>query len=82
MNKLKHYKTNLCISVDGDWNSWMTWTTCSVSCGHGYHVRSRLCDNPEPVGNGTNCTGTDFDTKPCFMPHCPGEHSVSSFLFS
>lgn len=49
----------------------MEWTTCSVSCGHGYHVRSRICDAPEPSGNGTNCTGIDYDTKPCEMSHCP-----------
>ncbi|XP_045165423.2 coadhesin-like [Mercenaria mercenaria] len=57
--------------VDGGWNSWMEWSTCSVSCGHGYHVRSRICDSPEPSGNGTNCTGTDYDTRSCELPHCP-----------
>lgn len=57
--------------VDGNWNEWMDWTTCSVSCGAGYHVRSRICDNPEPAGNGTNCTGSDVDTKHCYLSHCP-----------
>ncbi|KAL4226068.1 Hemicentin-1 [Mactra antiquata] len=57
--------------VDGSWNSWMEWTTCSVSCGDGYHVRSRICDNPEPEGNGANCSGLDYDTKPCKMDNCP-----------
>ncbi|KAH3816079.1 hypothetical protein DPMN_117587, partial [Dreissena polymorpha] len=57
--------------VDGGWNSWLQWSTCSVSCGHGYHVRSRICDNPEQEGNGTQCIGSDYETKGCDMKHCP-----------
>ncbi|XP_052212308.1 SCO-spondin-like isoform X4 [Dreissena polymorpha] len=57
--------------VDGGTNSWLEWSTCSVSCGHGYHVRSRICDNPEQEGNGIKCIDSDHETKNCNMIHCP-----------
>ena len=45
-----------------------------MTCNTGYHVRSRMCDNPEPMNKGANCTGVDYDTKHCDEINCPGNH--------
>lgn len=33
--------------VNGGWNNWTIWSTCSRSCGIGVEFRTRECDNPE-----------------------------------
>ena len=47
------------ITVDGNWGSWESWTTCSTTCGDGVETRNRLCNDPEPVdggaGNAADC---------------------------
>lgn len=43
------------------------WSACSKSCGGG--VRRRLCNDPEPMHGGNNCTGF-ANTEPCNTHSC------------
>ncbi|XP_060079616.1 scavenger receptor cysteine-rich type 1 protein M130-like isoform X2 [Ylistrum balloti] len=51
--------------VDGQWGSWLSWTSCSVSCENGTRTRSRQCNNPAPAYNGHYCSGDDHDYEGC-----------------
>merc|ERR1711913_100022 len=50
--------------VDGGWSG---YGTCSASCGGGW--RYRKCNNPRPVANGKNCTGSHRQF--CYLVGCP-----------
>ncbi|KAL3886509.1 hypothetical protein ACJMK2_026494 [Sinanodonta woodiana] len=47
--------------VDGSWSEWTGWNGCS----RGLHSRSRECNNPAPLYNGTDCQGTHIDVAAC-----------------
>ncbi|XP_035673104.1 uncharacterized protein LOC118413683 [Branchiostoma floridae] len=53
------------LNVDGGWSAWNTWSDSSCNCGVGYRTRSRTCDNPLPINNGTLCEGPLWDIQPC-----------------
>lgn len=58
------------IVVDGGWGAWSAWSDCSSSCGGGFRLRRRLCDDPLPENGGLDCTGcaVEYDmcnTQPC-----------------
>ncbi|XP_013406095.1 hemicentin-1-like [Lingula anatina] len=54
------------------WGSWGSWGSCSVTCGsQGLRSRTRICDNPAPVGPGKPCPGADRQTEVCYPPQCP-----------
>ncbi|XP_013406096.1 signal peptide, CUB and EGF-like domain-containing protein 2 [Lingula anatina] len=59
----------------GAWGSWGSWSTCSLTCGskdtQGLRSRTRVCDNPAPVGPGKPCPGADRQTEVCYPPQCP-----------
>ncbi|XP_062577895.1 SCO-spondin-like [Saccostrea cucullata] len=57
--------------VDGGWSVWNNWSSCSKSCGKGSQTRSRQCTNPAPANGGTNCGGSNQETKDCQVTHCP-----------
>ncbi|XP_013410229.1 uncharacterized protein LOC106173605 [Lingula anatina] len=59
-------------ALNGGWGSWSSWSTCSVTCGsQGLRSRTRVCDNPAPVGTGKPCPGADRQTEFCFPGQCP-----------
>ncbi|VDI35559.1 Hypothetical predicted protein [Mytilus galloprovincialis] len=61
--KIKDFVMSNCtIPVDGQWSLWSS-VRCSVSCGHGIGIRTGLCDNPIPSGNGNSCVGSDKERK-------------------
>lgn len=62
--------TSLC-PIDGEWNSWSSWSACNVSCGGGKRDRVRLCNNPLPRNNGRRCPGKDIESSNCEMNPCP-----------
>ena len=43
----------------GIWNSWGDWSICSVTCGHGYKVRTRTCMVEQVLCEGDN---NDYST--------------------
>ena len=48
---------------------WGEWGVCSKTCDGG--TRTRLCNNPPPVGSGADCVGEA--TEPCGEPFCPSK---------
>ncbi|XP_052813132.1 uncharacterized protein LOC128240515 isoform X2 [Mya arenaria] len=56
--------------VDGQWDIWSTWSTCSLSCGDGVETRNRSCSDPSPSHGGKPCPGPDFETQPCNLQQC------------
>ncbi|XP_033937393.1 hemicentin-1 [Pseudochaenichthys georgianus] len=57
--------------VDGKWSSWVSWGTCSVSCGGGTRQRTRLCASPAPQHAGRQCEGNDVQIDFCNNDPCP-----------
>ena len=59
-----------CADIDGDWSDWSEWSRCSVTCGDGHELRTRQCDNPEPLYGGALCTEDTQEKKSCTNPAC------------
>jgi len=57
--------------VDGNWGDFSAWSECSASCGGGFLMRTRKCDDPEPKYGGAACAGTMEETEPCNEQPCP-----------
>lgn len=59
--------------VYGKWNTWSSWSYCSVSCADGIHARTRECikDNIDDV----DCVGSAEQTSSCSPGPCPGNTS-------
>ncbi|KAK3096234.1 hypothetical protein FSP39_024803 [Pinctada imbricata] len=51
--------------VDGQWDTWTSWSSCSVTCDSGIQNRSRSC-----TGGGGNCTGDSEETLVCTLASC------------
>ena len=62
-----------CVTVDGGWTQWSSWSSCSRSCGVGSRIRTRTCTNPAPKGGGAGCVGAASNTESCNTIACPGE---------
>jgi hypothetical protein len=65
---------DLDVPINGGYSSWQPWSTCSVSCGRGSMVRSRLCNNPSPLNGGMKCEilGPSIEYQQCDMDPCVG----------
>ncbi|CAM9995189.1 unnamed protein product [Lampetra planeri] len=64
--------------VDGAWSAWSGWSACSVTCGLGTRVHTRLCDSPAPRYGGRLCPGSEdgrqSQTELCDSSHkCPAD---------
>lgn len=55
---------------DGGWSEWSEFTYCSRSCGQGYRVKRRNCDNPKPRNGGKKCAGRDELYEYCEIRRC------------
>ncbi|XP_033957429.1 semaphorin-5B-like [Pseudochaenichthys georgianus] len=61
-------------SRNGGWTPWSSWGQCSSSCGIGFEVRQRSCNNPSPRHEGRVCVGQGREErlcnekKPCPLP--------------
>ncbi|XP_062517870.1 coadhesin-like [Corticium candelabrum] len=65
--------------IDGAWGAW-TMGACTRSCGGGFRLTVRQCDNPPPRNGGSNCEGTSRQFETCSTQCCPvhghwGEYS-------
>ncbi|XP_067942786.1 uncharacterized protein [Watersipora subatra] len=56
-------------SIDGIWEDWSSWSTCSKTCGRGERVRSRTCIPPQH--NGLPCSGGSREVTSCNTNLCP-----------
>ena len=65
---------------DGNWTSWSLWTHCSTSCNGGVQQRRRYCHHPAPRYGGSNCTGSNIDTRTCNEQICKGLCSLNYSL--
>ncbi|XP_053376701.1 SCO-spondin-like [Mercenaria mercenaria] len=66
--------------VDGSWDSWTTWTKCSVTCENGTQTRTRTCSNPPPQYGGLDCVGDRNETQVCTdRPSCVIDGSWSDW---
>ncbi|XP_047125711.1 uncharacterized protein LOC105849170 isoform X2 [Hydra vulgaris] len=66
--------------VDGEWGSWGNYSECNTTCGYGYQIRTRDCNNPSTVGSGTPCQGIQKDEKPeCNAFPCPVDGGYSNW---
>ncbi|XP_075215105.1 A disintegrin and metalloproteinase with thrombospondin motifs adt-1-like [Lycorma delicatula] len=55
------------IAIKGDWSKW-TEEKCTSGCilkSKGYQLKSRTCDNPEPINTDEGCEGLAFEIKLC-----------------
>ncbi|XP_043941249.1 hemicentin-1 [Protopterus annectens] len=57
--------------VDGKWSIWVSWTSCSMSCGGGTRQRIRTCSEPAPQYGGHQCEGSDVQIDFCNSDLCP-----------
>ncbi|VDI17779.1 Hypothetical predicted protein [Mytilus galloprovincialis] len=61
---------NVTCLVNGNWGPWSIYGPCSVTCGAGVQERTRLCNDPAPVGDGEPCDGVDTNSKNCNIEQC------------
>ncbi|XP_077463990.1 hemicentin-1 [Stigmatopora argus] len=66
--------------VAGGWGPWLPWSPCSETCGKGMQSRIRLCNNPPPAFDGSQCEGTDTQTQVCKERPCPLDGKWSSWV--
>ncbi|KAM3838409.1 semaphorin-5B-like [Diretmus argenteus] len=52
-------------SRNGGWTPWSSWGQCSTSCGIGFEVRQRSCNNPSPRHGGRICVGQGREERLC-----------------
>ena len=57
-------------SVDGNWATWGSWKTCSVTCGGGIQHRDRTCTSPAPAHSGAPCAGNSTSSQDCNTQIC------------
>ncbi|XP_052703574.1 A disintegrin and metalloproteinase with thrombospondin motifs adt-1-like [Crassostrea angulata] len=62
--------TNAC-PIDGNWASWGSYDTCTVTCGGGTQQRTRTCTNPAPQYGGADCSGATSSSQSCNTNPCP-----------
>ncbi|CAC5417849.1 Adhesion G protein-coupled receptor B2,Coadhesin,Thrombospondin-1,Mucin-like protein,Hemicentin-1,Adhesion G protein-coupled receptor B3,Thrombospondin-2 [Mytilus coruscus] len=72
--------TMIACPVDGQWGSWASWGTCSVTCASGTETRQRQCDSPAPQHNGQSCSGSGTETKTCTKVSCPVDGQWGSWV--
>nr|QNH72393.1 toxin candidate TRINITY_DN31672_c0_g1_i1 [Pachycerianthus borealis] len=52
------------------WNTWSSWSPCSVSCGGGQRVRVRTCSDPNSTDK-QGCIGGETSRDICNTNICP-----------
>jgi len=53
------------VIVDGEWSTWSSYGSCSVTWGPGIKQRNRACNDPAPCHNGELCMGNDNEYVSC-----------------
>ncbi|XP_028399014.1 uncharacterized protein LOC114522512 [Dendronephthya gigantea] len=70
-----------CIKVDGNYGNWSLSSACNVTCGGGFEIWTRDCNNPEPRFGGRNCShlGEAIEYRPCRTALCPVDGNYSDW---
>merc|ERR1719433_1274583 len=66
-------------AVDCEWGPWSEWGPCSVSCGKGDHLRSRVV-NVRPMNGGKDCGLKSDESERCNVGDCVFEAPKSLSL--
>lgn len=59
------------IPQDGGWGPFGTWSECTASCGGGFRLRRRVCNDPIPQNGGLDCSGCSIEYESCNSHECP-----------
>ena len=70
------YVTKYCISANGNWGMWGSWSGCLSECGDSTQLRTRNCDDPAPVNGGRTCSIAmdglgERESRACQNAPCP-----------
>ncbi|NWV57806.1 AGRB1 protein, partial [Daphoenositta chrysoptera] len=60
--------------VDGKWQAWGVWGSCTATCGGGTQRRDRVCYGP--FFGGETCQGPKEEYKQCNDRKCPEPHEI------
>ncbi|XP_068019292.1 adhesion G protein-coupled receptor B1 isoform X9 [Melanerpes formicivorus] len=60
--------------VDGKWQAWGVWGSCTATCGGGTQRRDRVCYGP--FFGGETCQGPKEEYKQCNDRRCPEPHEI------
>ena len=61
-----------CFCSDSSWQSWGSWSGCSISCGgEGVKTRWRLCGKENGTGS-ESCRGNSSQVQSCRPGSCVG----------
>ncbi|XP_048850381.1 adhesion G protein-coupled receptor B1-like isoform X2 [Brienomyrus brachyistius] len=60
--------------VNGKWQPWGSWGSCSRSCGGGSQLRRRFCSGP--FFGGVPCPGNREEQRRCNEKRCPEPHEI------
>lgn len=69
-NSFNELNSCLIAKVNGNWNLWSSWRSCSKSCGTGSRTRVRSCSDPAPSFGGSDCQGNSIDEEDCNTQSC------------
>lgn len=72
MFKENYITADIFFSVNGGWSRWHIQSKCSVSCGGGFKISNRSCNNPTPAYGGHHCLGLSTKIDFCNTKQCPG----------
>ncbi|XP_056002317.1 coadhesin-like [Ostrea edulis] len=65
--------------VHGSWATWGQYSTCDKSCGGGWKIRYRKCNNPSPSNGGEPCYGDSVQPTKCAVTNCPVDGGWSAW---
>ncbi len=75
------FSSLICLTVDGVWLLWSTWSQCDSTCGQGRASRNRICTQPKY--GGRDCKGDEREGRGCRAQNqCPGKFGTNNLLLS
>ncbi|XP_071816221.1 A disintegrin and metalloproteinase with thrombospondin motifs 9-like isoform X2 [Apostichopus japonicus] len=64
-------RTPNAVEIHGGWGPWLSYGSCSRTCGGGVQQSKRECNNPEPENGGKYCIGDRVRFRSCAFEPCP-----------